>query len=78
MTFLTRKIGRILSLVAVQERFISNTDNLIEHHYEVIKQLKRKQKKANSIKDGLYSDAGFIVPKLTDKERYDLARGNKK
>ena len=77
MTFLTRKIERILDKVAMQQRDIVRADNLIEHHYSVIKQLKRKQNKSLTIKDSLNENVSIILLRVTDKEKYKLLRGVK-
>lgn len=70
-TFLQRKILRTKENAELQRAKVNLIDKRIEHHYEVIKQLKAAQRKRNDCANSLYLAIGFLVLRLSDKERND-------
>ena len=71
-TFLQRKILRTKQEAEYQRGKIDSIDKRIEYHHEAIKQLKAEQRKRNDAAALLYSSIGYLVARLSPKEKHSL------
>lgn len=76
-TFLQRKILRTKLDAERQKYKVEMIDRQIESHYKAIKQLKAEQRKRSDSSTSLYASIGYLVPRLSPKEKYTLFEGEK-
>jgi len=71
-TFLQKKILRTKQHAEYQRACVDRIDLEIESHYKAIKQLKSAQRKRNDLATSLYASIGYLVARLSVKEKYTL------
>lgn len=76
-TFLQRKILRTKLEAERQKYKVDMIDKQIESHYKSIKQLKAAQSKRNDLSTHLYASIGYLINRLSPKEKYTLFEGEK-
>ncbi len=76
-TFLIKKLARIERSMASKRQQMEQTDMLIEHHYEAIRSLRRKQSKENKILIGGRNAIVSIYKRLSKKEKELFFNANK-
>ncbi len=76
-TFLMKKLARIERSMASKRQQMEQTDTLIEHHYEAIRSLRRKQSKENEVLIGGRNAIVSIYKRLSKKEKELFFNANK-
>ena len=71
-TFLQRKILRTKQEAEYHASKVNSIDSRIKYHYEAIKQLKAAQRKHSDLSSSLYASIGYLVARLSSKEKYTL------
>lgn len=71
-TFLQKKILRTKQHAEYQKAAAERIDIAIESHYKAIKQLKAAQRKRSELSTSLYASIGYLIARLSDKEKYTL------